>query len=383
MSRSAATVAHALADSRGDGEASAILEALPNPLLTLAADEAIGFANSAAEHFFQASAASLKRMGLGEIIASTSPLRHLIAQVRQSQATVNEYGVRIGTPRTGGERVVDLQLAALSERPGTVILLVQQRSMALKLDRQLTHRGAARAVSGLASMLAHEIKNPLSGIRGAAQLIEPALESEDDRALARLICAETDRIRDLVDQMEVFSDERPLAREPVNIHSVLDQVRALAHAGFAQGMVIRDDYDPSLPPVLGHRDQLLQVFMNLIKNAAEAIAGSGRTGEIVVTTAYRPGIKLAVPGEGARVSLPLEVAVRDSGPGVPDDLLAHIFDPFVTSKSGGRGLGLALVAKIVRDHGGMVECDTSPRRTSFRVLLPLYNEPDTGSGGVS
>ena len=379
MSSSVATVAR----DQGQTDASAILEALPNPLLTLEAGDTIGFANSAAENFFQASAASLRRMGLDEIIPFASPLRRLIAQVRESQATANEYAVHIGTPRTGGERAVDLQLAALSERPGTVILLVQQRSMALKLDRQLTHRGAARAVSGLASMLAHEIKNPLSGIRGAAQLIEPALETEDDRALARLICAETDRIRDLVDQMEVFSDERPLARAPVNIHSVLDHVRALGLAGFAHGMVIRDEYDPSLPPVLGHRDQLVQVFMNLVKNAAEAIIGSGKSGEIVLTTAYRPGIKLAVPGERERVSLPLEVAVRDTGPGVPDDMLAHIFDPFITSKSGGRGLGLALVAKIVRDHGGIVECETGQRRTGFRVLLPLYSEPAAGRGGTS
>jgi two-component system nitrogen regulation sensor histidine kinase GlnL len=359
-------------------DASAILEALPNPLLTLEPGDSIGFANSAAENFFQASAASLRRMGLDEIIPFASPLRRLIAQVRDTQATVNEYGVHIATPRTGGERAVDLQLAPLSEHPGTLILLVQQRSIALKLDRQLTHRGAARAVSGLASMLAHEIKNPLSGIRGAAQLIEPALESEDDRALARLICAETDRIRDLVDQMEVFSDERPLVRTPVNIHSVLDHVRALGRAGFARDVVIRDEYDPSLPAVLGHRDQLVQVFMNLVKNASEAIVASGKTGEIILTTAYRPGIKMSVPGEREKVSLPLEVAVHDTGPGVPDDMVADIFDPFITSKSGGRGLGLALVAKIVRDHGGIVECDVGPRRTSFRVLLPLYAEPAGG-----
>jgi two-component system, NtrC family, nitrogen regulation sensor histidine kinase GlnL len=181
--------------------------------------------------------------------------------------------VHIATPRTGGERAVDLQVAALAERPGTVILMVQQRSIALKLDRQLTHRGAARAVTGLASMLAHEIKNPLSGIRGAAQLIEPALESEDDRALARMICTETDRIRDLVDQMEVFSDERPLAREPVNIHSVLDHVRALGPARASPRWSHPRRVRPLAAGGAGHRDQLTQVFMNLIKNAAEAIDG--------------------------------------------------------------------------------------------------------------
>ena len=336
--------------------------------------DAIAFANSAAEDFFHASAAQLKRMRLEDVVPFASPLHRLIVQVRTSQATVNEYGVTIGTPRTGGERTVDLQAAAVPEMPGMVILILQQRSMAQKLDRQLIHRGAARAVSGLATMLAHEIKNPLSGIRGAAQLIEPALAEEEDRALARLICAETDRIRCLVDQMEVFSDERPLERQPVNIHSVLDHVRAVARSGFADGIPIRDEYDPSLPPVFGHRDQLVQVFINLVKNAAESIAASGKNGEIVLTTAYRPGVRLTVPGGRERVTLPLEVCVHDTGPGVPEDVVAHIFDPFVTSKPGGKGLGLALVAKIIRDHGGVAECESGSRRTTFRILLPMVSD---------
>jgi two-component system nitrogen regulation sensor histidine kinase GlnL len=356
-------------------EGRAILDALPSPLLALDAGDAIAFANSAAEGFFHASAAQLKRMSLQDVVPFASPLHRLIAQVRTSQATVNEYGVTIGTPRTGGERTVDLQAAAVPETPGMVILILQQRSMAQKLDRQLIHRGAARAVSGLATMLAHEIKNPLSGIRGAAQLIEPALAEEEDRALARLIRAEADRIRCLVDQMEVFSDERPLARQPVNIHSVLDHVRGLARSGFAHGIAIRDEYDPSLPPVFGHRDQLVQVFINLVKNAAESIAASGKNGEIVLTTAYRPGVRLTVPGGRERVTLPLEVCVHDTGPGVPEDVVAHIFDPFVTSKPGGKGLGLALVAKIIRDHGGVAECETGPRRTTFRILLPMVSDP--------
>lgn len=370
----------ALSISSANADGRAIIDALPSPLLTLDGGDGIALANAAAEDFFHASSAHLKRMNLEHIVPFASPLHRLIAQVRATQAAVNEYGVTIGTPRTGGERTVDLQAAAIPEMPGMVILILQQRSMAQKLDRQLTHRGSARAVSGLASMLAHEIKNPLSGIRGAAQLIEPALAGEEDRALARLICAEADRIRSLVDQMEVFSDERPLGRQPVNIHAVLDHVRAVARSGFAGGILIRDKYDPSLPPVFGHRDQLVQVFINLVKNAAESIAVGGKIGEIVLTTAYRPGVRVAVPG-GERVSLPLEVCVHDTGPGVPDDVLAHIFDPFVTSKPGGKGLGLALVAKIVRDHGGIAECDSGPRRTTFRVLLPMFSESLSSRSG--
>jgi two-component system nitrogen regulation sensor histidine kinase GlnL len=240
------------------------------------------------------------------------------------------------------------------------------------MDRQLTHRGAARSVIALAAMLAHEIKNPLSGIRGAAQLLEQAA-GDEDRPLTKLICDETDRIVKLVDRMEVFSDERPTDREPVNIHVVLDHVKRLAQSGFARQVKFVEDYDPSLPPVLANRDQLVQVFLNLLKNAAEAMGEGAVDGEIQLTTAFRPGVRLSVPGSKTRVSLPLEFCVKDNGPGVPEDLMPHLFDPFVTTKQSGSGLGLALAAKIVGDHGGIIECESQPRRTIFRVLMPIYS----------
>jgi two-component system, NtrC family, nitrogen regulation sensor histidine kinase GlnL len=247
------------------------------------------------------------------------------------------------------------------------------------MDRQLTHRGAARSVIALASMLAHEIKNPLSGIRGAAQLLEQSV-GDDDRALTRLICDEADRIVKLVDRMDVFADERPVEREPVNIHVVLERVKRLAQSSFGRHIKFVEDYDPSLPPVFGNRDQLIQVFLNLVKNAAEAIGDTAADGEIQLTTAFRPGVRLTLPGAKTRVSLPLEFCVRDNGPGVPEELMPHLFDPFVTTKPTGSGLGLALAAKIVGDHGGIIECESQPRKTIIRVLMPIYSgdgaEPD-------
>jgi len=350
--------------------ARSILEALPNPLLIVDAKNKIAMVNGACEDFFQASATMLTRNAAEDLFPLFSPALEAISRARAEGGVINEYATSIGTPRFGGERVVDVQTTALGDRPGNVLVIILRQSMAQKFDLQLSHRGAARSVSGMAAMLAHEIKNPLFGIRGAAQLLEPSLDPQD-RSLTRLICDETDRIRNLVDQMEVFSDERPLERQPTNIHVVLDRVRQVMMAA-NPGITLTENYDPSLPPVAGNHDQLVQVFLNLAKNAVEAMGNEG--GKLEFTTAFRPGVKLAVPGTGERVSLPLEVCVNDEGPGVPEDLRPFIFDPFITSKAQGKGLGLALVAKIVRDHGGVVECIGRERGATFRVLLPLEKQ---------
>ena len=319
----------------------------------------------------------LKRLRLEEIVGFGCPLVALARQVRRTGNTVNEYAVEIATQKVTVPRMVDIFGGLLPESPELTVLMLQQRSMAQMIERQLTHRAAARSVSGLAAVLAHEIKNPLSGIRGAAQLIEPAL-GDEDRGLAQLICAETDRIRNLVDRMEVFGDDRPLAKEPVNIHSVLSHVKQLAGTGFARNVRISEEYDPSLPSIDGNRDKLVQAFLNLVKNAAEAIAERGEPGRIVLSTAFRPGVRLAVAGSDARVSLPLCIEVEDNGPGIPDSIKPHLFDAFVTTKRTGTGLGLALVAKIVGDHGGIIECESEPKRTVFRILLPLQAYPARG-----
>jgi two-component system nitrogen regulation sensor histidine kinase GlnL len=353
----------------------AVLNALPLPVIMVAADGKIADANVAAEAFFEVSVPLLRRQLLRDLVPFGSPLLALVDQVRDRGAAVNEYKVDLSTPRNPGDRMVDLHVAPLPEQPDHVVVMLQERTIAEKMDRQLTHRGAARSVSALAAMLAHEIKNPLSGIRGAAQLLEQSA-ADDDRTLTRLICDEADRIVKLVDRMEVFSDERPIEREPVNIHVVLDHVKRLAQSGVARHIKFVATYDPSLPPVFANRDQLVQVFLNLVKNAAESIGEIALDGEIQITTAFRPGVRLQLPGSKTRVSLPLEFCIKDNGPGVPEDLMPHLFDPFVTTKPTGTGLGLALVAKIIRDHGGIIECESQPRHTVFRVLMPMF----TGDG---
>lgn len=350
----------------------AVLQALPQPVIVCGPDRTIVFVNYAAEAFFGGSLSVLSRQRLDDLIAFGSPIIGLLQSVIDRHAPMTEYRVRVGSSRFGNasdDRVVDVFATPVPELEGQIALLFQERTMADKIDRQLVSRGAARSVTGLASMLAHEIKNPLSGIRGAAQLLEQSV-SDDELPLARLVRDEVDRIVDLIDRVEVFGDDRPPEQEPINIHVILDRVKLLTKSGVARNITFTEDYDPSLPPVQGNRDQLIQVFLNLVKNAAEALDHTSKP-EIRFSTAFRPGIRISVPGIAERISLPLEIVIEDNGPGVPPDMVPILFDPFVTSKSNGSGLGLALVAKIVGDHGGVVDMDSRPGRTKFRVLLPV------------
>ena len=349
------------------GDSAPILAALPQPVFVVDDAGRIDYANPAAEQFFQSGITAMIGRPLAQFLPADSPVFQLIAQVRDGGHSVFEYGISIETPRTG-PRYVTVGAAAMSEPPGCVVISFQERSIARKIDDQLVHRNAARSVTAMAAMLAHEVKNPLSGIRGAAQLLEQNAEA-DDRQLTRLICDEADRIVALVDRMEMFVDGGPPVRVPVNIHEVLGHVCKLAQSGFAAHIRIVENYDPSLPLVHGNRDLLIQAFLNLVKNAAEAVPENG--GEIVLSTRYRHGVRLAVSGTDSRVDLPLTVSVQDNGPGIPEELREHLFDPFVTTKIGGKGLGLALVAKIVGDHGGVIEFDGEPQRTIVRMMLPV------------
>ncbi len=372
-------------------DAGAMMESLPIPVLMLDRRHCIRYVNGAAEPFFGMSRSQLRLLKLVDLLPSDHPLFQLLDQVRSTGNSIVEHELTLEGPRLSrqGITVQGTPVGSGCGGPGFgpglgedgefVLLTLHDASAARALDRQLTFRNAARSVSGMAAILAHEVKNPLSGIRGAAQLLEGTV-GDGDRELAVLIRDEADRIRALVERMEMFS-EKPIDRRSVNIHRVLEHVRMLAQRGFAAHIRFVENYDPSLPPVWGNRDQLVQVLLNLVKNAAEAITGDAAaagSGEITLCTAYHNSVRLAVKGSDRRMHLPLLVTVRDNGPGISEQIRPHLFEPFLTTKVSGSGLGLALAAKIVGDHGGLIEIDSRPGRTDVLLHLPVLVEDAGG-----
>ena len=353
----------------------AILNAMASSVLAVDRGLGVVFVNPAAEQLFGASRAMLEQRPLADLVPEDSALFDLIRRVQLAGNSVSDYGVELPLNRSL-RRLVDLHVSPLAERAGHCLAVLHPCSVAHRLNRQLSHRGGARSVAGLGATLAHEVKNPLSGIRGAAQLLEQGV-SQDERPLIRLICDETDRICALVDRMEEFADHGPIERRPVNIYQVLEHVRRLAGSGFARKVDIQVHYDPSLPEVDGDRDQLVQVFLNLVKNAAEAVPRQG--GQIRLSTQYTHGLWVRIANSSERVELPITVQVEDNGPGVAEEIAGHLFEPFVSTKRAGSGLGLSLVAKIIGDHGGVIEHARQERGALFRVRLPAWRASN-GSG---
>jgi two-component system nitrogen regulation sensor histidine kinase GlnL len=352
---------------------SAAFEFSPEPGLVIDRGGALVAVNEAAEALFGQGLGLLARGRFRAALPPGSALVSLLNRAIEENARVRERGVEINL---FGLPPFEADGAAAPLGDGAVLLTLHVRTGALGAERSGFEAAGLRSIVGLGRMLAHEIKNPLAGIRGAAQLLKTGAKT-DDVPLAQLIVDETDRVRRLVDRMEAFSDDAPPLRNAINIHEVLNRVRALAANGVADGLGMREQYDPSLPPALGDEDQLIQIFLNLVKNAAEAAhaRGDGR-GEIAIFTAFRHGVRVRSAKGQALRGAPLEVRVMDNGPGVPGHLRESLFQPFVTTKAHGVGLGLALVAKLVAAHGGLIDFESEPGRTMFRVLLPIASEQD-------
>jgi len=340
--------------------------ALPFPAFVINTEGKIAEVNDAAEGFCMASRKQMQGKALESFAGVGSAVVDAMAQAQGGMRSVVLHDVKVGW---GGQPrgVANVQATRLGE--GEVLLMLHPRSIADKMDRSLLHRNAARSVVGMAAMLAHEIRNPLAGISGAAQLLRETLSAED-RELTEVIRDESKRIGDLVNRVEAFGDMGPGKVEPVNIHDIIDRAKRAASAGFAAHMNFRDVFDPSIPPTAGSADQLMQVIINLLKNAAEAAPAGG---VITLKTTYRPGVKLLLPGKRSQ-SLPIEISVKDNGPGIASGVLDDIFEPFVSTKASGTGLGLSLVSKIMADHGGVVDCKSDANGTEFRLLLPVWKD---------
>lgn len=342
-----------------------IWSSLPIPAILVDEKDKIAEINPAAEGFFNTSNRAITGVPLFDRLMVDDPLEAAYHRAREHSTPLFVNDVDVGT----GDRAplqCNLKFAPVLEHAGYMILLLAPRELAGWMSQTQTVKSAAKSAIGMAEMLAHEIKNPLAGITGAAQLLSMGLEPKD-LELTDLIVEETRRIVKLLEQVEQFGNLRAPIRQPVNLHDILDRVRRSALLGFGAHMAITDEYDPSLPAALGDIDQLMQVIMNLVKNAAEA---NPHGGTIRLRTYYEHSFRLR-RSDSVGQALPLQVEVWDDGPGLPEDIKNDIFDPFVSGRENGTGLGLALASKIISDHGGWISVNSVPGRTVFRISLPM------------
>ncbi len=337
---------------------------IPNPILLINNLNNIMFVNFAAELVFGESSKILKRKSLEDILPTDSQLLSLVEQVKNQTYSATQYDVIIND---SNKKVLLVDVVA-GNYEDHVILSIHKKAIAQQIDRRVVQKNI-HSISGLSALMAHEIKNPLSGIKGAAQLLDGEVKKQE-KELTRLIIDEVDRIGDLINKLGALSDKNIISRSAVNIHDVLQRVCNLAKNSFAKSIIINEEFDPSLPEVFGDMNSLIQLFLNLVKNAAEA----KENGIITIQTGYRHGFNIKVSGSKKKLRLPIFINIKDNGPGIPEDIRSHLFEPFVSSKYGGSGLGLSLVSSIIEEHGGIIELNSNKDQTIFTVLLPSYDE---------
>ncbi|MBU2890917.1 two-component system sensor histidine kinase NtrB [Celeribacter halophilus] len=351
-----------MTDSRFD----MLWPSLPMPAIMVDAENLINEVNSSAELFLNASARSLAGAPVFDRLAIDAPLEEAFGRVRRDSSPMFINNVDV----SGGNAApvqCNIQIAPLQGMEDWLILMMEPRQIADRLGRSHQVKTSARSAIGMAEMLAHEIKNPLAGITGAAQLLSMNL-SPEDLELTDLIVAESRRIVALLEQVEQFGNLRPPAKRAINIHDLLDRARKSAELSYGANMKFIEEFDPSLPPTFVDGDQILQVFLNLIKNASEAAGKEG--GVIRLRTFYDLSLRLRRK-DGTGAALPLQVEIVDDGPGLPAEIAADVFEPFVSGRENGTGLGLALVSKIISDHEGWISVDSTPGKTVFRLSLPV------------
>ena len=360
-----------------------IFAILPNPVFVLDRDDRFIYLNQAAEIFFQSSQMMLLRTSLASLIPADSNFLSMVSRARTQATSVGDQGVEFAGPKIG-LKLINVQITPFGDAEPRLLVCIQERALAERLRGQSLFRGTARSIAAMAALLAHEVKNPLAGIKGAAQLLEADLvDANGDvngQSLTRMIVEESDRVAALLDRMEGFAGGANLVLAPVNIHEILDHCLNLAQASYGAHTTIRRSYDPSLPLVNGHRDLLIQAFINIIKNASEATDSNG---EIVIKTSYSQGRRLTFAAVDGGSYAPVQVEVIDNGAGISEELRDHIFDPFVSGRSGGSGLGLTMVASVIADHGAMIDVESVPGQTVFRMNFPVAPDFSDSAGEVS
>ena len=342
----------------------AIWASLPVPAFLVDAENCIADVNSAAEGFINSSRKSLIGQKIWQRVAIESSIEIAFDKARVQGTPLFVNDVDVGA-RERAPLQCAVQIAPLHGHPGHMLLMLSPRELAGRMTQTHSAKSAAQSAIGMAEMLAHEIKNPLAGITGAAQLLSMNL-APDDLELTDLIVSESRRIVKLLEQVEQFGNLSEPDFKPVNLHDVLDRARRSALLGFGAHMKIIEKYDPSLPLAWGDPDQLLQVVLNLLKNASEAAGTTG--GTITVRTFYEHSFRLR-RSDGQGKLLPLQIEISDDGPGLPERIREDIFEPFVSGKENGTGLGLALVSKIIGDHNGWISVRSEPGNTTFRLSL--------------